>query len=141
MRHMFQRCKLVHEDLSEFNLLWHTSSLYVIDVSQSVESDHPSALFFLRKDCSNVNDYFRKVGNLNVTTTRQLFEFITSEEVGNTLDAEEAALDDIIITVDRQADVLDSHDDEHARQKEVHRLEVEDAVFMSQFFTKEFKSD
>jgi len=136
MRHMFQRCKLVHGDLSEFNLLWHTNSLYVIDVSQSVESDHPSALFFLRKDCSNVNDYFRKVGNLNVMTTRQLFEFITSEEVGNTADAEEAALDDIIITVDRQADVLDSYDDEHARQKEVHRLEVEDAVFMSQFLPR-----
>ena len=60
---MFQRCKLGHEDLSEFNLLWHTSSLCVIDVSQSVESDLPSALFFLRKDCSNANDYFRKLGN------------------------------------------------------------------------------
>ena len=27
---------------------------YVIDVSQSVEHDHPHALEFLRKDCSNV---------------------------------------------------------------------------------------
>jgi len=136
MRHMFQRCKLVHGDLSEFNLLWHNNSLYVIDVSQSVESDHPSALFFLRKDCSNVNDYFRKVGKLNVMTTRQLFEFITSEEVGNTAEAEEAALDEIILTVDRQAEILNSYDDDHARQKEIHRLEVEDAVFMSQFLPR-----
>jgi RIO kinase 1 len=50
MRRMFQRCKLVHGDLSEYNLLWHKNEVYVIDVSQSVESDHPSALDFLRKD-------------------------------------------------------------------------------------------
>ncbi|EED94593.1 predicted protein, partial [Thalassiosira pseudonana CCMP1335] len=78
MRRMYQRCKLVHGDLSEYNLLWHKNEVYVIDVSQSVESDHPSALDFLRKDASNVNDFFRKNGNLNVMTTRQLFEFVTS---------------------------------------------------------------
>eukprot|EP00536_Pseudo-nitzschia_multiseries_P006251 jgi/Psemu1/192692/e_gw1.130.127.1 len=78
MRHLYQRCKLVHGDLSEYNLLWHKNLVYVIDVSQSVETDHPSALDFLRKDASNVNDYFSKVGNLNVMTTRQLFEFITT---------------------------------------------------------------
>jgi RIO kinase 1 len=50
MRRMFQRCKLVHGDLSEYNLLWHKNEVYVIDVSQSVESDHPSALDFLRND-------------------------------------------------------------------------------------------
>ena len=27
---------------------------YIIDVSQSVEHDHPHALDFLRKDCTNV---------------------------------------------------------------------------------------
>lgn len=29
--------------------------VYIIDVSQSVEHDHPHALEFLRKDCANVN--------------------------------------------------------------------------------------
>ena len=28
---------------------------YIIDVSQSVEHDHPHALEFLRKDCTNIN--------------------------------------------------------------------------------------
>jgi RIO kinase 1 len=56
MRHMYHRCKLVHGDLSEYNLLWHDNQVYVIDVSQSVETDHPSALDFLRKDAANVND-------------------------------------------------------------------------------------
>ena len=34
---------------------YHEGTLYVIDVSQSVEHDHPHALEFLRKDCTNVN--------------------------------------------------------------------------------------
>ena len=75
MRTMYQICKLVHGDLSEFNILLHKGLvhnfvlilicrpirwayfeqdkgvLYIIDVSQSVEHDHPFALDFLRFDC------------------------------------------------------------------------------------------
>ena len=51
---MFNKCHLVHADLSEFNLLYHEGKVYVIDVSQSVEHDHPRALDFLRKDCTNI---------------------------------------------------------------------------------------
>ena len=32
----------------------HEGILYVIDVSQAVEHDHPHALEFLRKDCTNI---------------------------------------------------------------------------------------
>merc|ERR1711862_129792 len=41
-----------------------------------------------------------------------------------------------ILTVDRQAELLSSYDDEHARQREIHKMEVEDAVFMSQFLPR-----
>lgn len=34
---------------------YHDGDAYIIDVSQSVEHDHPHALEFLRKDCSNIN--------------------------------------------------------------------------------------
>ncbi|CAH2237108.1 jg24447 [Pararge aegeria aegeria] len=57
---MFNICKLVHADLSEFNLLYHEGNVVVIDVSQSVEHDHPHAFEFLRKDSTNVSDFFRK---------------------------------------------------------------------------------
>ena len=80
MRRMFQECKLVHGDLSEYNLLYYKGHLWVIDVSQSVEHDHPQALDFLRRDCANVNDYYRKMG-LAVMSTRELFEFITSTAI------------------------------------------------------------
>ena len=58
----------MHGDFSEYNMLYHKQEVYVIDVSQSVEHDHPMALDFLRRDCSNVNDFFKKKGlvTLNV---------------------------------------------------------------------------
>ena len=33
---------------------YHRDEIFIIDVSQSVEHDHPHALEFLRKDCTNI---------------------------------------------------------------------------------------
>ena len=139
MRRMFQRCKLVHGDLSEYNLLWHGGEVYVIDVSQSVESDHPSALDFLRKDCANVNDYFRRAGGLNVMSTRQLFEFVTSTVFGDTDEELSRALDSIMRHVDaevRKQLTADNHVTESDLREEKHREAVDEAVFMSQFLPR-----
>lgn len=135
LRHMYQRCRLVHGDFSEYNLLWHDNQVYVIDVSQSVESDHPSALDFLRKDVANVNDFFRKYGNLSVMTTRQLFEFITSTVIEDTEESESKALDDIVDKVDRQADKLSKATYEE-QKKWQQKNDVDEAVFMSQFLPR-----
>ena len=59
VRTMYHSCKLVHGDLSEYNMLYHNGEAYIIDVSQSVEHDHPHALEFLRKDLVNVTEFFR----------------------------------------------------------------------------------
>ncbi|XP_061878881.1 serine/threonine-protein kinase RIO1 isoform X2 [Entelurus aequoreus] len=80
MRKMFHDARLVHADLSEFNMLYHHGDAYIIDVSQSVEHDHPHALDFLRKDCSNVNEFFVKHG-VAVMTVRELFDFITDPSI------------------------------------------------------------
>jgi RIO kinase 1 len=49
----------------------------MIDVSQSVEHDHPMALDFLRRDCAVLNDFFKK-NKVFVLTTLKLFNFITN---------------------------------------------------------------
>lgn len=77
---MYNLCKLVHADLSEFNLLYHENQIVVIDVSQSVEHDHPSALEFLRKDCTNISEFFRKK-EVSTMTVKELFDFITDPTV------------------------------------------------------------
>jgi len=75
---MYHECKLVHADLSEYNILYHDSHLYIIDVSQSVENDHPHAFDFLRNDVKNAEEYFvrRGVATLGL---RRCFEFVTRE--------------------------------------------------------------
>ena len=75
LRAMFSRCKLVHGDFSEYNLLWFNSEVVVIDVSQSVEWDHPRATEFLRKDCSNVRDFFSRKCE-RVLSVKALYDFV-----------------------------------------------------------------
>lgn len=90
IRKMYQKCKLVHGDLSEFNLLYHEGKAYIIDVSQSVEHDHPHALEFLRKDIHNVNEFFRKK-KVNVLTVKELFDFTVDLNIED--NTEEEALE------------------------------------------------
>ncbi|KAI9598427.1 RIO1 family-domain-containing protein [Syncephalis fuscata] len=94
MRTLYQVCRLVHADLSEYNILYHSRTLYIIDVSQSVEHDHPHAMDFLRKDCQNANDYFRR-HDVQVMKLSELFEFITGTTFGSDDDAVEQELDRI----------------------------------------------
>lgn len=81
MRTMYQTCRLVHADLSEYNLLYHENKLYMIDVSQSVEHDHPRSLEFLRMDVKNVSDFFR-TRDVDVLSERKVFSFVTGPEGG-----------------------------------------------------------
>jgi len=119
MRAMFARCRLVHADLSEFNLLWHDDHVVVIDVSQSVEHDHPRALDFLRNDCKNVHDFFTAVDPM---PTSDLFDFVTS------LDEPFATDDDLDAALSRRL---------HSRR---HRTGLEqdpdEAVFMGTFLPR-----
>ena len=80
MRIMYQTCRLVHADLSEYNILFHEDKLWIIDVSQSVEHDHPRSLEFLRMDVKNITDFFRRKG-VDTFSERATFGFVTAVEV------------------------------------------------------------
>uniref|UniRef100_A0A453EFZ0 Serine/threonine-protein kinase RIO1 n=1 Tax=Aegilops tauschii subsp. strangulata TaxID=200361 RepID=A0A453EFZ0_AEGTS len=82
MRTLYQKCKLVHGDLSEYNILYFEGHLYIIDVSQSVDLDHPSALDFLKEDCLHVNDFFKKRG-VAVMTVTELFNFVVDQNIAD----------------------------------------------------------
>lgn len=79
MRKMFQVCSLVHGDLSEYNLLYHQGELVVIDVSQSMETGHPQAFEFLKRDCVNVNTFFEKMIDRPVIPVKRLFDFLVTK--------------------------------------------------------------
>lgn len=134
MRRMFQCCCLVHGDLSEYNLLWHNKKVYVIDVSQSVEINHPSALDFLKRDVVNITEFF-KSKRVSSLSTRQLFEFVisTSKSLVQGYDkidlnelAASATTEDIHIAVS----AIMKKDDSRSCK------EVEEAVFLAQFLPR-----
>ncbi|KAH8262685.1 hypothetical protein KR026_007141 [Drosophila bipectinata] len=77
MHKLYNEAKLVHADLSEYNILWYEGKCWFIDVAQSVEPKHPSALEFLMRDCGNIINFFERCGLPNIYTKEQLFEFIT----------------------------------------------------------------
>ena len=59
---LYQVAKLVHGDLSEFNILLYDNEPVIIDVGQAVMRDHPMSDEFLMRDIKNVVRYFKKLG-------------------------------------------------------------------------------
>jgi RIO kinase 1 len=109
LRRLYQECKLVHADFSEYNLLYHEGHIVVIDVSQSVEVEHPHALEFLRMDCMNILKFFRSKG-LKTLGLQQLFDFIIKKDIEDVV----AYLFEIHAEpqIELDADFVDSEDKE-----------------------------
>ena len=62
IKNLYQKAKLVHGDLSEFNILYHNQKPVVIDISQAVSIEHPKAEVYLARDINNIFNYFKKLG-------------------------------------------------------------------------------
>lgn len=54
--------KLVHGDLSEYNILVEEDELIWIDFSQGVHTTHPEAEELLKRDIENIADFFERQG-------------------------------------------------------------------------------
>lgn len=121
MRKMYQVCRLVHADLSEYNILYHKEQLYIIDVSQSVEPDHPRSLEFLRMDIKNVGDFFRRKG-VDTLSDRSIFNFIIAPDGPTEAPATTEAVEKLY-----EANVT-AEDEDHAAQ-----IEVDNEVFRNQY--------
>lgn len=120
MRILLQQCKLVHADLSEYNILYYKNKPYIIDVSQSVEGDHPRSLDFLRMDIKNVSDFFKRQ-SVAVLSDKKAFMFITRQTKG---DGSDLDIDVLRQEIDRvMAERTEDEQDD----------EVENEVFRKQY--------
>jgi RIO kinase 1 len=124
MRVMYQTCRLVHADLSEYNMLYHKKRLYIIDVSQSVEHDHPRSLEFLRMDIKNVSDFFKRKG-VDTLPERALFQFIVSPDGPSDFTSENNEMTE---TIEK---LLSAREEGDAEQHESE--DVDTAVFRQQY--------
>lgn len=62
MRLLYQEARLVHGDLSEYNILLYEERPVLIDMGQAVMLEHPMAREFLARDIKNIVRYFKKSG-------------------------------------------------------------------------------
>jgi RIO kinase 1 len=131
IRKLFHQCKLVHADLSEYNILYHDNHLYIIDVSQSVEHDHPSAFDFLRNDIKNVEDFFSKMG-VSCLGLRRSFEFI----VKDTLDSTNKASDEDVLKMMLNLSTRGDPSRKDPTSTAVGQSALEDAVFEKSFIPR-----
>ena len=73
---LFSRARLVHGDLSEYNILF-SDRPYLIDMGQAVTLDHPRALQFLVRDLRNINRFFSD--KCEVMGEKEIFQRVAGE--------------------------------------------------------------
>jgi len=62
LRLTYVKAGMVHADISEYNLLLHNGEIWIMDVAQGVLIVHPMAEEWLRRDVTNVCNFFAKIG-------------------------------------------------------------------------------
>ncbi len=78
MQKMYCRARMVHADMSEFNIMVRKDmSIVIIDVSQAVLIDHPNAMDFLDRDIRNIYRFFYKEAGLDIPSPEELWRMIT----------------------------------------------------------------
>ena len=60
MHRLYHVAKLVHGDLSEYNIMNFNEQPVIFDLSQAVAIAHPRAPEFLERDIANINRFFNK---------------------------------------------------------------------------------
>lgn len=61
-RRLYRRARLVHADLSEYNILKHKGRLILFDFGSAVDIAHPNTEDFLERDITNINRFFSRRG-------------------------------------------------------------------------------
>jgi RIO kinase 1 len=59
---LYKKAKLVHGDLSEYNIFKTENGLIVFDFGSAVDTMHPNAQNFLERDIKNMSYFFAKRG-------------------------------------------------------------------------------
>jgi RIO kinase 1 len=77
IKRLFKR-RLVHADVSEYNILVYNGIPYMIDFGQAVSTRHPAAPEFLKRDVANLLKYFNRVYKIK-KEFNQVYSSITKD--------------------------------------------------------------
>jgi RIO kinase 1 len=73
---LYRKAGLVHGDLSEYNIMTWRGRTVLFDVAQAVPLVHPMADFLLRRDLTNLNKYFSRLG-VKVPSVEDCYKRVT----------------------------------------------------------------
>jgi len=78
IRRLYRGARLIHGDLSEYNIMVWRGRPVFFDFSQAIPIEHPMADQFLLRDLEKINRYFLKLG-VNIIDTERSFKVITGD--------------------------------------------------------------
>jgi RIO kinase 1 len=78
LKRLYQKAKLVHGDLSEYNIMMWKGKPMIFDMSQSVSVEHPMAEYMLRRDLTNLNRFFKRL-DVEVIEVEELYRLIVGK--------------------------------------------------------------
>lgn len=78
IKRLYLRARLVHADLSEYNVMVRNDELILIDFGSAVDVRHPMADEFLRRDIRNIYAHFRRIG-VDVGDPDEFYRELVSE--------------------------------------------------------------
>lgn len=73
LKRLYRKAELVHGDFSEYNIMMWKGKPVIFDVSQAVPTSHPMAGFLLRRDLTNLNRFFSRLG-VTVVAVEEAFK-------------------------------------------------------------------
>jgi RIO kinase 1 len=73
---LYKKANLVHGDLSEYNIMIWKGHPVLFDMSQAVLLEHPMADYLLRRDLTNLNKFFSRLG-VKVSTIEETYKVVT----------------------------------------------------------------
>jgi RIO kinase 1 len=76
MERLYRKAELVHGDLSEYNIMVWKGKAVLFDMSQAVPLVHPMADDLLRRDLTNLNKYFSRLG-IKVPSVDECYRRVT----------------------------------------------------------------
>ena len=76
LKRLYRKAKLVHGDISEYNIMIWRGKPVLIDVSQAVPLEHPNSETFLLRDLKNLNRYFKRLG-VEIIPIEELYRRVT----------------------------------------------------------------
>ncbi|RLE80858.1 MAG: serine protein kinase RIO [Thermoprotei archaeon] len=80
IKRLYLKAKLVHADLSEYNILNNDEELVIIDWGSAVELSHPSSHEFLLRDIRNISRFFERL-NVEIEDPLIMYKTIIKSEL------------------------------------------------------------